>query len=72
MQIVDTTTGDVVEYEPGLSVEINFVYDCVQRALSKGVGLFRGKKHVAKDLQAAIEETIFELKSKVKPHYHVN
>jgi len=66
MQIVDTKTGNVVEFEPGLSVEVNFVDDCVTRTLAKGVGIGRTRAHVARDIRDAIEEAIHALKIKVK------
>lgn len=66
LQIVDTVTNRVVEWEPGLSVEIDFIEDVVSRTLARGVGIFRGSKHVADDLKAAIEESIFNLKKQVR------
>ena len=83
MQIRNKRTGEVVEFEPGLSVEVNFVDACVQKILdnsvdlilSKGVGLFRTSSHVKRDIQDgleesvrdSIEEVIQDLKSQVKP-----
>lgn len=67
MQIVEARTGKVVEFEPGLSVEINFIDDCVSRILAKGVGVLRTQAHVADDIRAGIEEAIHSLKVKVKP-----
>jgi hypothetical protein len=67
MQIVDTRNGKVVEFEPGLSVEVNFVDDCVIRMIAKGVGFGRTQAHVAQDVREAIEEAILALKLKVKP-----
>lgn len=67
MQIVDTRSGKVVEFEPGLSVEVNFIDDCVTRVIAKGVGFGRTQAHVEKDIRAAIEEVIHALKVKVKP-----
>ena len=67
MQIVDKRSGEVVQFEPGLSVEINFIDDCVTRILAKGVGVFRTQAHVAQDVRLGIEEAIHALKRKVKP-----
>lgn len=67
MQIVDTKTSEVVEFEPGLKVELDFVTDCVTRIVTKGVGLFKTQAHVETDVRKGIEEAIFALKSKVKP-----
>lgn len=66
MQIVDTVTGRVVEWEPGLSTEINFVEDCISRIVERGVGFGRTSKHVAKDIEDGITEAIFNLKKKVR------
>lgn len=67
MQIVDTRTGQVVEFEPGLSVEVNFIDDCVNRILAKGVGFWRTEKHVSQDIRDGIEQAIQFLKVKVRP-----
>jgi len=67
MQIVDRETGDVVQWEPGLRVEQDFVDACVQRILSLGVGLGRTAKHVETDVRNGIEQAIFQLKARVKP-----
>lgn len=67
MQIVDTRTNTVVEFEPGKTVEIDFVTDVVSRVIAKGVGVFRTQEHVAKDVRDAIEEAIYGLKLKIKP-----
>lgn len=67
MQIVDKRTGSVVEFEPGLTVEMDFITDVVQRVLDKGVGVFRTEAHVAADIRSGIEEAIYALKVKVKP-----
>lgn len=66
LQIVDKLHNEVVQFEPGLSVEINFIDDCVTRAISKGIGLGRTSNHVAQDIRDAIEESIYELKLKVR------
>lgn len=67
MQIIDTATQGVVEWEPGRAVETDFIKDCVDRILAKGVGLLRSQSHVEEDIKAGIEEAIFALKLKVKP-----
>lgn len=67
LQIVHRTSGEVVQFEPGLSTEINFIDDCVQRILSKGVGVFRTNKHVEQDIRDGINEAVHSLKLKVKP-----
>ena len=67
MQIVDKRTGDIVQFEPGLSVEVNFIDDCVTRVLAKGVGIGRTQAHVAQDIRNGVEEAIHALKLKVRP-----
>lgn len=67
MQIVDRSTGEVVQFEPGLVVERMFVDDCVKAAHRKKIGFFRRADVVADRVREAIEETIFELKTRVRP-----
>lgn len=67
MQIVDRSTDSVVEFEPGLTVEIDFIADCVRRILDKGVGVLKTQEHVAADIRSGIEEAILALKLKVTP-----
>lgn len=71
MQILDTLTGELVEWEPGLRIESEFVTDCVARILAKGVGFFRSSEHVGADISAGIEEAILGLKAKVQPRHQV-
>jgi hypothetical protein len=65
LQIVDRWSGEVVQLEPGMSAEIDFVEACVARTGSLGVGVGRSTQHVMKDVQTAIELTILDLKGKV-------
>jgi hypothetical protein len=67
MQVIDTVTNKTVQYEPGRAVETDFVQDCVDRILAKGVGFMRTEAHVEQDIRDGIAEAIFALKSKVKP-----
>lgn len=71
MQILDSITGDLVEWEPGLRIESEFITDCVSRILAKGVGMFRTSDHVGKDISNGIEEAILDLKRKVNPKHQV-
>ena len=66
MQIVEKKNNEVVQFEPGLSVEVNFVDDIVTRTISKGVGLGRTSAHVAQDVREAVEEAIQALKRKIR------
>lgn len=69
LQIVDLETGEVVaDMQPGHQPEHDFVTDCILRMVTKGVGVLRTSNHVSLDARAAIEEIIFELKSKVRPY----
>lgn len=64
MQIVDTQTGAVVEYEPGQRVEMDFVADAAARIIAKGVAL-KTTTHVQKDIIDGLNEAIYALKLKV-------
>ena len=66
LQIISRDSGDVIQFEPGLSTEINFIDDIVTRTIAKGVGLFKSKTHVETDLRTAIGEALYELKSKIR------
>lgn len=65
LQIVDKTSGKVVQFEPGKSVEIDLVEDCVKRILTKGVGLLKTEAHVEQDIRDGISEAIKNLKAKI-------
>ena len=66
IQVVHKSTGKVVTgWEPGLTVEKRLVEELVNRVKTKGVGIFRTEDHVAKDVRAAIEELLYDLKSLV-------
>ena len=81
MQIVDKKTGDVVQFEPGLAIEKDFVEDCARRIIQRatrnivdrGVGIGCTTLHVEKDIEDGldatvrdcIEKSIMSLKAKV-------
>lgn len=67
MQIIDTTNGNVVEYEPGKSVEVDFINDCIVRIVAKGVGIGKTEASVSQSIRDGITESIQELKLKVVP-----
>ena len=71
IQIVDTYTNEVCEFEPGLQVEKDLVASCIEKTVAKGVGIFRTRKRVEAAIRQGIQEAVFELKKQVKPHYHV-
>ncbi len=68
MQIVDKKTGEAVQFEPGLTVEKDFVEDCVKCIVARGVGLGRTSAHVAEDIRQGIVESIRELKLRIQTH----
>ena len=67
IQIIDTHSGEVCEFHPGLKVEQDFVADLVARTIAKKVGLFKSSGNVETKLRAAIEEAFLELKKQVIP-----
>lgn len=67
MQIIHAESNTVVEFEPGREIECDFIVDCVERIIAKGVGVFRTSAHVEQDVKDGIQEAIFALKSKVRP-----
>lgn len=67
MQIIDTHTGAVVEFEPGKSVETDFVTDIVNRLTPNGVGFFKTHKVVQQTVRDAVQSAILDLKTKVTP-----
>lgn len=66
MQIVDKQTGDVVEFEPGLRAEFDFVESCVERITGLGVGLGKSAAHVERDIRTGIGLAILDLKTRVR------
>lgn len=67
LRIITEHNDKVVEFEPGLAAEIDFVDECVSHILAKGVGLFHTSAHVEQDIRDGIEEVIYGLKAKIKP-----
>jgi hypothetical protein len=67
MQIVDRKTGIVVQFEPGLKAETDFVTDCVAHVVSRGVGIGRTSAQVAVAVQAGVEDALMALKGKITP-----
>lgn len=65
MRIVHLPSGEYVEWAPGQVQEALIVEELVDRVKAKGVGLFRTEAHVLVDVEAAMTELIFDLKSKV-------
>lgn len=65
LQIIDRKTGEIIQLEPGLSAEIDFIDECAKRVLSLGVGIGRTEKHVEQDVRTGIELALLDLKTKV-------
>lgn len=66
LQIVDRQSGNVVQFEPGLQAEKDFVADCVKRVVELGVGLLKTEAHVEQDVRTGIELAILDLKAQVR------
>lgn len=66
LQIIDRQSGDVIQLEPGLSAETNFVDECVETISKRGVGLGYSTAHVEQDIRAGIEEVILDLKGQIR------
>jgi hypothetical protein len=62
IQIVNKKTGNVVEFEPGLRAEADFVESCVQSIVALGVGLTKTQAHVTADIRSGIQLAILEVK----------
>lgn len=67
MQIVDSRTGEVVQFEPGQVVESAFVDECVANVARLGVGLGRTSAQVAISVRQGVEAAILGLKLRVRP-----
>lgn len=66
LQIIDRESGLAIQLEPGMSAEIEFVEECIQRISAKGVGLGCTTAHVLLDVEAGIQEAIYSLKTRIK------
>ena len=68
IQIVDTTTGQVVNsWHPGLAVEKDLITELVSRVGAKGVGIGRTTVHVQQDVADALGELMLDLKKQINP-----
>lgn len=67
IQVVDTLTGRVVQWAPGLQVERALVDDVCTRVEAKKVGVGRTTATVVAAVREALEEALHDLKSDVKP-----
>lgn len=72
IRVVHKSSGDAVQWAPGLSVEKEFIQELCNRLAAKGVGYGRSTAHVLVDLQAALEELFQDLKSQVHYGPHPN
>jgi hypothetical protein len=67
IQVVDTETGDVVQWAPGMAVERKLIADLGARVAAKKFNLFRNPAQIAKAAQEALIELLHDLKSDVHP-----
>jgi hypothetical protein len=66
IQVIHKETKKVVQaWEPGLSVEKEFISELCERVVAKGVGIGRTTAHVKADVLEACQELLHELKSQV-------
>ena len=65
IQVVNKTSGSVVQWAPGSNVEKDLIRELVERVRAKGVGVFRTEAHVTSDIKTAIEELLYDLKAQV-------
>jgi hypothetical protein len=59
--------GSGVKLHPGSLGERNLVKSVVDKAVAKGVGLFRTESAVRAAIQAAFDEVLHDIKKEVKP-----
>ena len=64
IQIVHKESGAVVSWAPGLDIEKQFDEELLNRIKAKGVG-FKTEAHVLEDVHKALEELLFEMKTRV-------
>lgn len=67
IQVVDTETGKVVQWAPGMAVERQLVSDLCGRVQGKGVGFMKREAQVIAAVRSALTELLFDLKSDVNP-----
>jgi len=65
IQVVDTESGKVAEWAPGMAIERQLLADLGARVAAKGVGIGRTTAHVIQDVQTALVELLYDLKSDV-------
>jgi curli biogenesis system outer membrane secretion channel CsgG len=66
MQIVDRTTGEVVQFEPGQVAELDLVKESVTGAVRLGIGLGRTSAQSAAAMTQGMEDAIFALKTRIR------
>lgn len=65
MQVVNSKTGDIVQWRPGFPVEVDIVEDVCEKLSKRGVGLFRSQARVLQAVRECFAESLLELKKKV-------
>ncbi len=67
IQVVDTETGKVVEWAPGMAIERRLITDLGLRVAAKKFSLFRNPRQIATAAQEALVELLQDLKTEVHP-----
>lgn len=67
IQVVDTESGKVAEWAPGMAVERQLVDDLCGRVQAKNVGFMTREAQVVAAVRSALTELLFALKSDVNP-----
>ena len=67
IQVVEGSTGRVVQWAPGLAVERQLIDELCNRVAAKGVGLLRSTPKVVEAVRTSLIELLHELKSDVNP-----
>ena len=65
IQVIHADTGKVVSWAPGMEVEKNLIMELRAKVKARGVGVGRTTAHVLDDVEAALKELLYELKSLV-------
>lgn len=65
IQVVDTTTGEVVEWAPGLKIEQDLIREVCQKVAARPVGFARTTARVVVEVEAALRDVLYALKANV-------
>jgi hypothetical protein len=67
VQITDESGNVVASWVPGSAAEYKFAQNVAEKAVTKGVGVFRTEAQVKARVMEAVNEVLFELKAIVRP-----